>query len=448
MARLKPVAPFHFQPFSKKQKKILTWWLPESVVSEYDGIIADGSIRSGKTICMGTSFFMWAMENFDGENFAICGKSITACRRNVVEPMKRVLTGRGYHYIDHHGEDAMLEVFHHGRVNRFYIFGGKDERSQDFIQGITLAGVFLDEVALMPQSFVNQATGRCSVEGSKFWFNCNPAGPSHWFKTEWLDKCEDLNLLHLHFVLDDNLSLSEKIKQRYRSMYSGVFYRRYILGEWCVAEGIIYPMYEKAQEDRWQPPEDEDGHALAVDYSVSIDYGTQNAFAALLWQKDAQGIWHATDEYRYSGRDTGRLKTDEEYADELDAWLNKALPEYAWRRKIMPDGGLELVVDPSAASFIATMRRRHRYRVRKAKNDVLDGIRDTATCLLTGKIKISRTLTGTVKEFGGYVWDDKPGVEDRPIKIEDHCMDSMRYHVATHRLVKPVEKYHSPFGGF
>ena len=235
---------FHFQPFSRKQRQVLNWWTEESPVKDCDGTIADGAIRSGKTVSMSLSFVLWAMSSFQGQNFAMCGKTIGSFRRNVLFWLKLMLKSRGYRVSDHRADN--LVVISKGDVeNYFYIFGGKDERSQDLIQGITLAGVFFDEVALMPESFVNQATGRCSVDGSKFWFNCNPDGPYHWFKQNWIDQKEKKNLIYLHFTMDDNLSLSEKVKIRYRGMYSGVFYQRYILGLWCMAEGIIYDMFDK-----------------------------------------------------------------------------------------------------------------------------------------------------------------------------------------------------------
>lgn len=172
---------FHFSPFSRKQKQVLTWWCKDSPVHDKDGIIADGAIRSGKTVSMSLSFAMWAMSTFNGQNFAMCGKTIGSFRRNVLFWLKLMLKSRGYSVIDRRADNLII-IRKGDTENYFYIFGGKDERSQDLIQGITLAGVFFDEVALMPESFVNQATGRCSVEGSKFWFNCNPDGPYHCLK--------------------------------------------------------------------------------------------------------------------------------------------------------------------------------------------------------------------------------------------------------------------------
>lgn len=407
---------FKFQPFSQKQRKVLNWWCSTSPVKVAEGIIADGAIRSGKTVSMSLSFVMWAMSSFNGQNFAMCGKTIGSFRRNVLFWLKLMLKSRGYHVEDHRADNLVVITLGETE-NFFYIFGGKDERSQDLIQGLTLAGVFFDEVALMPESFVNQATGRCSVDGSKYWFNCNPDGPYHWFKTEWIDKRKDKHLLYLHFTMDDNLSLSEQIKARYRSMYTGVFYKRYIEGLWCMAEGIIYDMF------------DEHRHVLKIkeffqllidgNRYISIDYGTQNATAFLLWNKGVDGVWYCIREYYYSGRDEGKQKTDAEYADDLEEWLDGTKVK-------------ALIVDPAAASFIAELRKRG-YKVLKAKNDVEDGIRMVGTMLNQDKIKFSSACVNTQKEFASYVWDEKAAQrgEDKPVKQKDHAMDALRYFVAT-----------------
>lgn len=407
---------FHFSPFSRKQKKVLTWWCQNSPVNEKDGIIADGAIRSGKTVSMSLSFVMWAMSSFDGQNFAMCGKTIGSFRRNVLFWLKLMLHSRGYSITDHRA-DNLLVVRKNGKENYFYIFGGKDERSQDLIQGITLAGVFFDEVALMPESFVNQATGRCSVKGSKFWFNCNPDGPYHWFKVNWIDKCKEKNILYLHFAMDDNLSLAEDIKKRYRSMYTGVFFKRYILGLWAVAEGIIYDMFSKERHTK----DIKEFFRILINGNryVSCDYGTQNATVFLLWNKGRDGKWYCIREYYYSGRDKAKQKTDSEYADDLKEWLE----------------GIQIkaiIVDPSAASFIAELRKRG-YKVLKAKNDVLDGIRLVGTMLNLEQLVFASSCKETIKEFASYVWDEKAleRGEDKPTKQHDHCLDACRYFVST-----------------
>ena len=430
---------FHFSPFSRKQKHVLTWWCKDSPVHDKDGIIADGAIRSGKTVSMSLSFAMWAMSTFNGQNFAMCGKTIGSFRRNVLFWLKLMLKSRGYSVIDRRADNLII-IRKGDTENYFYIFGGKDERSQDLIQGITLAGVFFDEVALMPESFVNQATGRCSVEGSKFWFNCNPDGPYHWFKVNWIDKSTGYlgkerveqirkkaaeegkdpglkEILYLHFTMDDNLSLSEEIKARYRSMYIGVFFKRYILGLWAAAEGVIYDMFDPEKHVK----NIKEFFQILVNGNryVSCDYGTQNATVFLLWNKGIDGKWYCIREYYYSGRDKGKQKTDAEYADDLKKWLDGT------RIKAM-------IVDPSAASFIAELRKRG-YKVIKANNDVLDGIRLVGMLLNLEMLIFSSSCTETIKEFASYIWDEKAAEhgEDKPVKQHDHGCDAVRYFVST-----------------
>ena len=431
MARIK-IAIFKFKPFSKKQRKLLNWWCPDSPVKDKDGIIADGAIRSGKTIAMSLSFVLWSMSSFNGQNFGMSGKTIGSFRRNVLMILKLMLRTRGYKVKDHRAEN-MLTISRNGIENYYYVFGGKDERSQDLIQGITLAGMLFDEVALMPESFVNQATARCSVEGSKWWFNCNPAGPYHWFKINWIDrstgyldkeKVAELkrknktvkNILYLHFTMDDNLSLTDKIKARYASQYQGVFYQRYIKGLWAAAEGLIYDMFDAAKHiiDKFVQLVDNKNYKY-----VSCDYGTQNAMVFLLWEKGTDDIWYCTKEYYYSGRDEHRQKTDSQYADDLVKFLDG--------KKVR-----QIIVDPSAASFITELTNRG-FKVMKAKNDVVDGIRLVGNALTRGIIKFYSCCEMAANEFATYAWDPKAAEngEDRPIKQNDHVMDAVRYFVAT-----------------
>ncbi|MDO4267443.1 MAG: PBSX family phage terminase large subunit [Eubacteriales bacterium] len=431
---------FQFKPFSPKQRRVLNWWCETSPVRDYDGIIADGAIRSGKTVSMSLSFVFWAMASFNGQNFAMCGKTIGSFRRNVLFWLKLMLKSRGYRVTDHRA-DNLIVVTRGERENYFYIFGGKDERSQDLIQGITLAGVFFDEVALMPESFVNQATGRCSVDGSKYWFNCNPDGPYHWFKVNWIDKAVGYlgkektrrlqeeaakegktaglkRLLYVHFTMDDNLSLSEKIKARYRSNYSGVFFKRYILGLWAMAEGIIYDMFDKDKhvvDTEALTAAKHGANFWTREQFVSCDYGTQNPTAFLLWNHAVDGHWYCRREYYYSGREKGRQKTDKEFSEDLTAWLAG--------EKIR-----SVVLDPAAASFKAQLEK-DGFKVKKAKNDVLDGIRFVATLLNQGSILIDQSCTNLIKEFGSYIWDAKAAErgEDKPVKEHDHALDATRY---------------------
>lgn len=398
---------------------LLNWWTDSSPVKDRQGIIADGAIRSGKTLAMSLSFCLWAMTRFDGQNFAMCGKTVGSFRRNVLATLKLMLKSRGYAVEDHRA-DNMLIIRRGDVENSFYIFGGRDERSQDLIQGITLAGLLLDEVALMPESFVNQATGRCSVEGSKMWFNCNPGGPLHWFKTEWIDKRGKKELLYLHFTMDDNLSLSEEIKARYRSMYAGVFYLRYIKGLWAVAEGLIYTMFSAECTYSTLAPHIPN----TAQKMIAVDYGTTNPCVFLETWDDGETIWIER-EYRWDSRSEEAQrsghpqKTDKEYADDMAQFMGSR-----------PEDQCIVIVDPSAASFIQELRSRG-WVVKPADNEVLDGIRKVSTMLASGRLKINRRCTGLCAEMQAYVWDDKAQErgEEKPVKQKDHGPDALRYRI-------------------
>lgn len=395
---------------------VLSWWTKDSPYKDMNGIIADGSIRSGKTLSMSMSFMMWAMEAFDECNFALCGKSIGALRRNVIHDLQRILKSRGY-LVDYKRGLNMMVVAKGSHLNYFYMFGGKDERSQDFIQGITLAGAFFDEVALMPESFVNQATARCSVEGAKLWFNCNPDSKLHWFKVNWINKFKEKKLVYLHFTMDDNLSLSEETKERYKSMYIGMFYKRYILGLWVSADGLIYDMWSDT-ENTYAMDMLPKGYKDDWKHYVAVDYGTTNPFAALdVWDDDTT-MW-ITKELYWDSKEKQRQKTDSEYADDLEEFIGY-------------DKGAILIVDPSAASFQVEMRKRG-YIVRDADNDVSDGIRRTATMINKRRLKVEKTCKYFLRERDTYIWDEKAVKlgKEAPVKQRDHAMDAARYLVKT-----------------
>jgi len=430
MLRLKDrVVPFEFVPFSQKQSIVMSWWTPNSRYKDFDAIICDGAVRSGKTVSEALSFVLWSMSTFDGKNFALCGKTVGGLRRNVLGPLKQMLKSTGYII-----EDSRMEgCFCIGAIDRetkkkvtnyYYIFGGKDESSQDLIQGITLAGVFFDEVALMPESFVNQATARCSVEGAKFWFSCNPNSPFHWFKKEWINKVTEHKVLYLHFTMDDNPSLSEDVKNRYKTLYTGVFYKRYILGLWVAADGIVYPMF------------DPDVHAVQLKRNwtrifVAGDFGIQNATTFGIFGYYApERRYHQIASYYHSGRDDGQ-KTTKEYADDLKQFLadNLVMPEY-------------ITLDPSAAPMIVELRKdpyfaRHGIDILPAKNRVDLGIQVVSFLLNERKFTLDPSCIKDIEEFTTYAWDsDKldKGVEE-VIKIDDHAMDKIRYAIMTDSIL-------------
>lgn len=410
---MKRKALFRFTPFSHKQKVVLEWWMPGSPYADKDGIVCDGSIRSGKTTVMSLSFIMWAMETFDGLNFAVCGKTIQSLRRNVIGQLKMMLLSRGYRVEEHRSENYMV-IRMGAKENTFYLFGGKDEGSQDLIQGITLAGVFFDEVALMPESFVNQATGRCSVDGSKYWFNCNPESPSHYVKTEWIDKITEKNMIRVHFTMRDNPSLSAKVIERYERMYKGVFYDRFIRGLWVIAEGLVYGMFDKEKNIF----HGEYTYSPQSSYYLSIDYGTMNPFAVGLMELQNSGRVRMLREGHYSGREKGVTIDNEAYY--------KMIQEVAGDFPIT-----SIVIDPSAAAMKATIRKYGEYTCTDGNNDVLNGIQEVTKYLNLGMLQIHESCTETQKEFGAYAWDEKAVGEDRVIKEYDHHMDLIRYFIYT-----------------
>lgn len=397
-----------FKPFSKKQLAVLTWWCKGSKVSDKNGIICDGAVRSGKTLCMSISFICWAFYYFSGTSFAICGKTIASLRRNVITPLLPVLNELGFSY-DYKISRNVIEISKGNITNSFYLFGGRDESSASLIQGMTLGGVMLDEVALMPRSFVEQALARCSLENSKYFFNCNPEHPYHWFYTEWIKKHNEKNVLYLHFTMQDNPSLSKAVIERYKSLYSGAFYERFVEGKWVCAQGLVYPMFDCQRHVK-------ECRGKITRYFLSCDYGTVNPFSLGLWG-ECGGKWYRLDEYYHSGRDTGIQLTDEEYYQEL-CTLAKGKSIEA------------LVIDPSAASFIQTVKRHGKYRVIKADNDVLSGINKVCRALKEEAFYISPGCRDSIREFSVYRWDDSIK-KDAVKKENDHAMDDIRYFVAT-----------------
>ena len=401
----------------------MTWW-NHPKTKDLDGILCDGAVRSGKTMAITCGFFMWSMASFDRQVFALCGKTVGALRRNLILPMGDWL--QGLFSVTEHRSENKLTVRLGNRVNTYYLFGGQDESAYTLIQGITLAGALLDEVALMPRSFVEQAAARCSVEGAKLWLSCNPASQEHWFYREWVEKAQKKHLLRLHFTMEDNPALSESVKERYRRLYTGVFYKRYILGQWCAAEGRIYDFDEERYviariEDPWQSVISDGEKRIPTaalqprnnrKWYISVDYGTRNPFSAGLWQVE-NGVALRVREYYHDGRATGVLKTDEEYYAALEDLAGECPVE-------------RIIIDPSAASLIALIRRRGRFSVRKADNRVLPGIRLVGSLLQQGKLLFSGECKDAIREFSLYCWEDNDA-RDVPKKENDHAMDDIRY---------------------
>ena len=477
----------------------MTWWNRPNL-KHLDGILCDGAVRSGKTMALTCGFFLWSMATFDRQVFALCGKTVGALRRNLLLPMGDWL-GSAFHITENRSENR-LTVRLGNRVNTYYLFGGQDESAYTLIQGITLAGALLDEAVLMPRSFVEQAAARCSVEGAKLWFSCNPGSREHWFYRSWVCKAKEKRMLRLHFTMDDNPALSENVKARYKRLYTGVFYRRYVLGQWCAAEGRVYDFDEnrhvvdvamktnenlqkptrsnanlpisgeKGQNDIFrrgfeptktnenlQKPTRSDKNRRGLcnvpndvekcrfgdgtfrqraetssvtcgdsvssrrslwvrpwesegKWYISVDYGTYNPFSAGLWYVRG-GVAVRVREYYHDGRQSGVLRTDEEYY--------RALERLAGEHPVE-----RIIIDPSAASLIALIRRRGRFSVRKAQNQVLPGIRLVGSLLQQGRLLIGSQCHAAIREFSLYCWQDDE-TRDVPKKENDHAMDDIRY---------------------
>lgn len=270
--RKKP-AKFNFKPFSEQQRRLIHWWRPQVRVSENNYVIADGSIRSGKTIACIIGFLLWSQEMFSGESFILAGKTMGALKKNVVRPMLQILEAWGwpYSYI-RSGTDARIEI----GANTYYLYGANTEAAQDALQGLTAAGAYADEAALFPKSFIDQMIARCSVDGWKIWMNCNPAGPHHFIVEEYLkpEEASRKKVYHLHFTMDDNLSISPKRKEEYKNAWphGSVFYKRFILGLWVAADGLIYQQFADNVESYLVDPEwlEDNRIVYAV---IGVDFG-------------------------------------------------------------------------------------------------------------------------------------------------------------------------------
>lgn len=398
-----------YKPFSSPQKLAMSWWSQPKYRS-YDAIICDGAVRSGKTLSMSIGFISWAMTHFQGGSFALCGKTITSLKRNVMNPLLTMLGQLGFTCLERVSKNY-TDITLAGVTNRFYLFGGADERSAGLIQGMTLCGVLLDEVVLMPRSFVEQALARCSVTGSKLWFNCNPSHPGHWFYREWIQKAAQKHALYVHFTMDDNPSLSLQVRRRYTRMYSGAFYDRFVLGKWTAADGLVYPMFSEKR------------HMIAPEsiptcdkYWISCDYGTVNPSSFGLWGH-CDGTYYRIREYYYDARTEGQRRTDEEHYAAL-VQLADGYPIAC------------VVADPSAASFLACIRSHGQFRAIPADNDVGAGIQQVSRLLLQDKLRFSAECRDLRREFGLYCWNDSLQ-NDAPKKENDHAMDDMRYFVRT-----------------
>lgn len=402
------IAAFKFQPFSPKQLKVLTWWTPASPYRDYDILIADGAVRSGKTVPTVDSFVMWSQATFQHQAFILASRTMGALKRNVLRPLFQMLTAKGVPYRYVRGAEPFVQI----GTNTYYCFGAHTEASQDVLQGLTAAGALLDEVALFPENFVEQALARCSVDGAKIFMTCNPEGPFHWLKVNYIDQARKKRILYLHFTMDDNWTLSPKVKERYQRMFFGLWYKRMILGLWVQAEGAIYDMWDDTKHLYDQLPRTPER------WWVGVDYGTGNPTAFILVAQIGDDLY-AEREYYWDSRAEKRQKTDLQYSQDLRKFLEG----------IAVSG---IFVDPSASSFIAQLRADNVGNIIPADNSVVDGIRTVSSYLSSVKLRVNRnTCAGLAADIQAYVWDakaQKRGI-DAPLKTGgvDHRPDALRY---------------------
>lgn len=388
--------------------------------------VAEGAVRSGKShlaINYTIPSRLRAKRGKKGLSF-ILGVSLGNIERNVLSPMRDIWGDTLVSGIKGQENTAMLFG------EKVYCLGGVDTKAISRLRGSEIKFCYCDELADLNEGVFEILKSRLSLDYSECHAACNPASPTHWLK-RFLDT-PGLDLYRQQYTIWDNPFLSKAYVDSLVREYKGtVYYDRLILGLWTLADGLIYPRYKDALEPTWEPGRNDKGETVnPVRYAVSVDYGTQNAFAALLWAQEL-GVWHIVKEYRYSGRDTGHQKTDADYVADMGEFLGN-LPK-----------DTPFIVDPSATSFHVAMRRAG-FRVMKARNDVEDGIREANVCLCDGLVKISQDTPELQKEFAGYVWDDKAG-SDKPVKENDHLMDAFRYGVATMNMRRVVEPYTSPF---
>ena len=384
--------------YTKKQRQLLELWKQKNLCRIN---LLEGSVSSGKTWVSLVLWGFWVATMPADKLYLMCGKSLTTLKRNCLIPLEELFGRSNFQF-----STSAKEAYLFGR--RILLEGANDARSESKIRGLTLQGAYCDELTLFPRDFFVMLLSRLRVPGAKLIATTNPDSPEHWLKKEYIDRRTELDMLVVRFLLDDNTTLDPQYVAAVKAEYTDVFYNRFILGEWCLAEGIVYPQFDRTQHVRQL--EEPQGK-----WYISVDYGTLNAFSAGLWCYDGNTAYRASEWY-YSGREQRRQLTNAQYLKHIQA--------LAEGKKIE-----SVIVDPSAASFITELRQAG-YTVRKGRNDVVDGIRRVSTALQQGKLLFSPGCRDCIREFSLYRWDEK-AAEDRPIKENDHAMDDVRYFVST-----------------
>lgn len=419
----KKVGKFEFKPFSDQQKRLIHWWRPMVSASENNYVVADGSIRSGKTIACIIGFLTWSQEVFSGQSFILAGKTMGALKKNVVRPMLQMLEAWGwpYEYI-RSGTDARLEI----GTNTYYLYGANTEASQDTLQGLTAAGAYLDEAALFPKSFVDQAIARCSVDGWKFWMNCNPEGPHHFIREEYLEPevMKEKKVYHLHFTMDDNLSISTRRKEEYKHSWphGSVFYKRFILGLWVAADGLIYQQFADCVNDylitdKWLQQKDERGNLKnEIMYAViGVDFGGTKSAHSFTLTGFTRGYKQVVvlDEY-YCKKRINPKQLEDDFID----FVRRAQMKYKVYEAYCDSAEQTLI----SGLEMACMQARVHIDIRNAiKGPINDRIAFYNSLIAQKRWKIMKHCKNIISAFEQAVYDDKKKNQD--VRLDDGLMN-------------------------
>lgn len=409
----KKPAKFKFLPFSDQQKRLMHWWRSGLRSAENDFIIADGAIRSGKTIACIIGFLTWSQEMFSGESFILAGKTMGALKKNVIRPMLQILEAWGwpYTYI-RSGTDARVEI----GTNAYYLYGANTEAAQDALQGLTAAGAYLDEAALFPQSFVDQAIGRCSVSGAKIWMNCNPEGPHHYIREEFLLKVKEKRVYHLHFMMTDNLSLSPKVIERYKRawVHGSIFYKRFILGLWVTADGLIYQQFADHVQDYLVGPDwlKDNQIMYAV---IGVDFGgtkSAHSFTLTGFTKGFKQVVVLDEYYRKKRINPKQLQ------DDFIDFVRRARMKYKVYEAYCDSAEQTLIAGLESACIQAHVA----IDVKNAiKGPINDRIAFYNSLIAQERWKVMKHCTHIIEAFEQAVYDDKRPHQD--IRLDDGLMN-------------------------
>lgn len=406
-------ASFKFKPFSEQQQRLMHWWRPGLTSSENDFVIADGSIRSGKTIACIIGFLTWSQERFSGQSFILAGKTMGALKKNVVRPMQQILEAWGWSYTYiRSGTDARIEI----GSNTYYLYGANTEASQDALQGLTAAGAYADEAALFPQSFIDQMIGRCSVDGWKVWMNCNPEGPHAYIKEEFIDKAKEKKVYRLHFMMDDNLTLSAQRKEAYKRAWSpgSVFYKRFILGLWVAADGLIYQQFadnvnQYLIDEKWLKENE------IIYATIGVDFGGTKSAHSFTLTGFTRGYKQAVvlDEY-YCKKRINPKQLQEDFID----FVRRAKQKYKVYEAYCDSAEQTLI----AGLEMACVQARVGIEIKNAiKGSINDRIAFYNSLIAQNRWKIISHCKHIIEAFENACYDDKK--KNMDVRLDDGLMN-------------------------